>query len=323
MAPTGDNPQNYAWAPEGGNKELANQQEELSSTISELEFRSQFLTHLENSSDFKAMAVNCDGAKSIIKHAFEAAKSVIDIVINIPVVGKLLSYVKTAFDKLNSIVDSALTFGNSASYLSVNLIFSAAKTTLSVIATGPLKSLYMPFLRLLTSIQSTVNDLVKCVTGTSKVRIEVAHCNDLANLYRLVVSESVKTSPALNLPADASPELKRLAAGSLSLLDLLEKSSIAAKNEDLLTTRPIFAADVLNQYRTELLRVSKTDEIRDYAQASLTTVVGMSNALEACLRVAADPVGAIDELNEELEAQAFYDEGDENEGDGDEGDEDY
>ena len=155
------------------------------------------------------------------------------------------------------------------------------------------------------------------MSATKKWPFQQDQCYDLTNMYRIVVTQATKTSPALNLPAETSEDLKRLAAGSLSLLDLLDKSSVASTNEALLATRPIFVADGLDQFRIELLRVGNTEELQNYAQVALGTVVGMSNALEAFLRVAADPVGAIDELNEELDARDDYDE--EEEGAEDEG----
>jgi hypothetical protein len=106
-----------------------------------------------------------------------------------------------------------------------------------------------------------------------------------------------------------------LASSSLTLLDLMSKTSIAKTNEALLATRPIFAGDLIQEYRAELMRLAPTDDIRNYAEISLGLIVGYSNSLEACLRVAADPVGAFDEVDEELEAEMEEDEEEENEND--------
>ncbi|KAF8941292.1 hypothetical protein BGZ58_000033 [Dissophora ornata] len=306
MAPIGDTPQSYAWTPESNQDQLAIMADELSAVISELEFRAHLLNHLEENSDFKVDSVDCVGAKEVVKSASTTIKDALSVAQNIPVLAKFLDYVKVAIDNLNNTVDSALAVGKMSAYFSVNMAFTAARLTLRAVAFGQLEPMITPLVKTLNGIQSPLNDVIKCAIGTTrKIDIEPSHCDDLANIYRLVISESTKTSPALNLPAGASGDLKRLAAGSLSLLDLLDRSSIASTNDALLATRPIFAADLMEQFRTELLRVGDTEEIRNYAQVALGAVVGISNSLEACLRVAADPIGAIDELNEELEAQTL------------------
>lgn len=322
MAPTADTPQNYAWAPAAGQEDLAFQAEELSNAMSELEFRAEFLAYLDESSSsvIKAEADNCEGAKQITKNAFEVAKATLDVVAALPVLGEMLGYVKEAIDNAFHVVDDTIESANAASYHAVNLAFAAAKSVLNAISFGPFKAVFAPIISTLDKVQTAVNSLVRCATGATKWPFQQDQCYDLANMYRIVVTQATKTSPALNLPAETSEDLKRLAAGSLSLLDLLDKSSVASTNEALLASRPIFAADVLDQFRIELLRVGNTQEIQNYAQVALGTVVGISNALEACLRVAADPVGAIDELNEELDALDDYDEEEEGVEDGVEAD---
>ncbi|KAG0326829.1 hypothetical protein BGZ99_008931 [Dissophora globulifera] len=328
LAPT-EVVENYSWTSVTSQDELAFQAEEYSASASELVFRDQLLSRLESSSDFMADSADCLGAKEIVKNALATVKGALDLVHVIPVVGQMFEYLKSALDNISNVVDTSLEVGNTSAYFSINLAFTAAKLTLSSIAFGPLAAVILPIIATLESVQSSLNDLIRCATGAkiSRIAIEPSYCSGVADMYRLVISESSKISPALNLPADASEDLKRLAAGSLSLLQLLAKSSIASTNEALLNTRPIFASDVLNQFRVELLRVADSDTIKSYAQAGLGSVVGVSNALEACLRVAADPVRAADELNEELEAQGAYeDENDENEDeddDEDDEDEDY
>lgn len=55
------------------------------------------------------------------------------------------------------------------------------------------------------------------------------------------------------LPAVASEELRRLAEGSHRVLDLMAQSTSAARNENLLVVmRPIFVAELLDQYRHEI-----------------------------------------------------------------------
>ncbi|KAF9364420.1 hypothetical protein BGX34_001582 [Mortierella sp. NVP85] len=64
-----------------------------------------------------------------------------------------------------------------------------------------------------------------------------------------MVKDSIKTTLAIN--GSATEDMKRAAAGSASVLDLMDKSSIASSNENLLAVRPIFAGDLLDQYRQE------------------------------------------------------------------------
>ncbi|KAF9081299.1 hypothetical protein BGX27_004990 [Mortierella sp. AM989] len=315
-----DNQANFAWTSESNQNDLSAQADELSSAMSELEFRAELLSSLEvNTADFQAEAANCEGAKAAIKNSFSAAKAAIDLAIAVPVVGLALTHTKNAFDQVEMIMQDGLKVADAASMITIKLSFTALKGILSSLALGNLKSVVVPVLDTLNSIESSIIDLSKCAMGTTKIVIDQSHCSSLADLYRQVIAESIKINPALSLPTDASEDLKRLAAGSLSVLDLMDKSSIATTNDGLLASRPIFASDVLDQYRSELLRVATTDDIKDYAISALGTSIGVSNALESCLRVAADPIGAVDELNDELEAQAYYDD-DEDEDDEDEDD---
>ncbi|KAF9958725.1 hypothetical protein BGZ65_001224 [Modicella reniformis] len=311
MAPGADTSKNYAWGPEVNQGDLAFQAEEMSNAISELEFRAEFLSHLKNYSDSNAEATNCEGVKQITKDVIMAAKTPLDVISKFPVLGRMLDYVNGVIDNIPNLVDATQNPSNTStsSIIAVGTVFIIPAAVLPAISFGPYETTFTPIINNLSNIKSTVDDLTKCSTGAQKIAaIEQDYCYDLANMYRVVVTEATKISPALNLQTDASEDLKRLAAGSLSLLDLMNKSSVASTNEALLTSRPIFAADVLDQFRIELLRVGNTDEIRNYAQVALGTVVGLSNALEACLRIAADPIGATNELNDELFAQEVYDE---------------
>ncbi|KAK3843014.1 MAG: hypothetical protein J3R72DRAFT_420569 [Linnemannia gamsii] len=204
----------------------------------------------------------------------------------------------------------------------ITLAFGALINILQgAVSTLPTEFLSRPLIGALVTLQGSIDILTQCSTEGSKLAIEPSSCYALADIYRGVTEDAAGSSPALNLPIDAPENLRRLAGGSLTILDMLSKNSIAATNEDLLSSRPIFAADILDQYRIELIRVTMDEEIKGYAVAALGTVVGVSNSLEACLRVAADPIAAIDELNDELEAQAFYDDEEEDEDEEDEDEE--
>ncbi|KAF9100776.1 hypothetical protein BGX29_006273 [Mortierella sp. GBA35] len=306
MAATGT--QNaYEWAPAPGDKDLAAQIEDLSIQVSELEFRAELLSRLEEeegpakAADFKAEGA-CDGVTDLIQTALQSINGILSGLIVVPFVGTVVQSIQRTIAHLATMPAN------------LSLAFEALVSVLkSILSVGPLKDVAAPLIDALSSLQGSVALMAQCALGGRKMTIESSSCYSLADLYRGVIEDAAGMNPALNLPADASEDLRRLATGSLTILDLISKNSIAATSEALLTSRPIFAADILDQYRAELIRSTTDDEIKGYAVSSLGTVVGISNALEARLRVAADPIAAIDELKEELEAQAYYDDEDEDE----------
>ncbi|KAF9349850.1 hypothetical protein BGX34_001563 [Mortierella sp. NVP85] len=150
MALSADTPQNfYAWAPASGQEDLAFQAEGLSNAMSELEFRAEFLAYLNESSPstpsvIKAEAENCEGAKQICKNAFKVAKTTLDVVSALPVLGEMLGYIMEAIDNAFQVVDDAIESANVASYHAVNLAFAAAKSVLNAISFGPFKAVFAP-----------------------------------------------------------------------------------------------------------------------------------------------------------------------------------
>ncbi|KAF9288593.1 hypothetical protein BGZ74_000897 [Mortierella antarctica] len=149
-------------------------------------------------------------------------------------------------------------------------------------------------------LRDTLIGRLECVLSRWKSEVSaqtvtgVEHCSELADLYRGAITHSLAFRPAV--PEDALAEIKRLEAGVAAVLEILRTSSIAADNMGLLEMRPIFGAFELEVYREELLHLTTLDEIKQYAAATLTMVIGSSNALEACLRIAEDPVGAFEDL---------------------------
>ncbi|KAF9100777.1 hypothetical protein BGX29_006274 [Mortierella sp. GBA35] len=69
----------------------------------------------------------------------------------------------------------------------------------------------------------------------------------------------------------------------------------------LLDSRPVFAGDLLDQYRIGMVRAGAKNDVQKFAAGSLGLVVSTSSALEACLRIAADSIAAVEDLNEELD----------------------
>ncbi|KAF9144485.1 hypothetical protein BGX30_012558 [Mortierella sp. GBA39] len=316
MAATGAQ-NNYKWAPEASDQDLADEVEDISSLVSEIEFRANILSRLEQepSVDFKAEG-DCESLTAVNQTALSAISGLMGTVEVAPFAGSILGRLQKTIGRLIDMISAS-----GGSVTPINYAFESLIQILKgVLSIAPLQFVAKPILDDLTSLQGSPILFSKCSAGGSKIAIEPSSCFALADIYRGVIQDAAGDNPALNLPADASEDLRRLASGSLTILDLIGKNSIAATNEALLASRPIFAADILDQYRIELIRATTDDKIKGYAVASLGIVVGVSNALEACLRVAADPVAAIDELNEELEAQALYD--DEDEGEDDDEDED-
>ncbi|KAF9335942.1 hypothetical protein BGZ91_010258 [Linnemannia elongata] len=320
MAATGIQ-NNYKWAPEASDQDLADEVEDLSSLVSEIEFRANILSRLEQepSADFKAEG-GCENSAAIIPTALSDISRLMGTVEVAPFAGSILSHLQKTIGRLIGMFSAGGSSAFGPALISpVTYAFESFIQILKgVVSIAPLQLIAKPILDALTNLQGNLTIFDQCEAGDNKIAIEPSSCFALADIYRGVIQDAAGDNPALNLPPDASEDLKRLASGSLTILDLIGKNSIAATNEALLASRPIFAADILDQYRIELIRATTNDEIKGYAVASLGTVVGVSNALEACLRVTADPVAAIDELNEELESQAQYDDEDKEDEDEDE-----
>lgn len=192
----------------------------------------------------------------------------------------------------------------------IEYAFSAIRTVLSSIQLLPTPLDFSSIFKSIMDTKSMIRTIIRClIAGQSKVVIITeGHCNPVVNFYRSLVDNAIQNSPK----TAASENTKRLVAGTMALLEL-SKTAVAEANEDLLRVLSIFTADVLAQYREELLRMDSA-EISLFGQANVGMVVSISNSLEACLRVAVSPAAAVGELNRQVEAQARL-EGDE---DGDE-----
>lgn len=295
----------YAWGTETTDGATELSPDDFAYAISELRFRSDFLSRFDelqkaSSADYSANSVDCGALSTAATTALDAAKTAVNSVLaNLGSLGPVLNFF---FNVIQKDLTSVLKIVS----LPLSYAIQVVQSILNTIKANPaLDTIIAP----LSTLVDTVTQVITCLAGSSKISIEATTCNNIADMYRIAVAETAKTSPALNLPESASADLRRLAAGSLSVLDLMGKDAIATTNEALLATRPIFATDLLNQFREELLRAESSD-IKMYAQRDLSVVVGVSNALEACLRIAADPVAAIDDLNEEMESVDSYEEDD-------------
>jgi hypothetical protein len=187
-----------------------------------------------------------------------------------------------------------------------DLAFGAVHTALSAVITALTPLTLLPGVGTLASKAiEFINPFIKIFDSahgcdTSKIAIEMSTCSTLADMYRISVKTAAQSFPGAN---DANnEELKNLISASVAILGLMDQTSIAGSNDALLSTRPIFSASLLDQYRQELIQKADSASLKQFAQADLAFLISISNALEACLRVAADPEAAADDLAEEYEA---------------------
>ncbi|KAF9138361.1 hypothetical protein BGX30_009256 [Mortierella sp. GBA39] len=315
-------------APEQGAQQsyfaLALQREDPQDTVSEFEYRGDILAQF-NIGGFEAQTVApppsteheetgdlCKDVPDFVKKILPGVDTFVDGTLGplaIPdtvktVIKAAIGTVKVALEKigLGDISDAAFGAVNTA----LNAVVSALKMTIVVPVVGPLIANVVDFITPVLQIFESVQGCDK-----SKIAIEPATCGDLADIYRVGVKSATQSFPAAS---DANnEELKNLISAAVSILGLMDQSSIASSNDALLTTRPIFSASLLDQYRQEIVQKADSDALKQFVQADLAVLISISNALEACLHVAADPEAAADELAEEYEALAEDDEYDDEE----------
>ncbi|KAG0029827.1 hypothetical protein BGZ82_007711 [Podila clonocystis] len=295
---------------------------ELPRVISEFHFRQALLSEPIHMSDnkFEIFAKDKEGdssgkcfqAMSFLSGIFDKMIDAADG-LEVPIITQffkvMLGVPKTGFKLSEASVATALqsafhgvTLGSHAMEEAFKIMFAYTDLLPAALIGGPFSA-----------IEQALDAAVTCFATASKIeqQFNVATCSVYADVYRGVVDE-VASKP-IEVPSDASEELKRALSGAHSVVDL-SKSSVATANEDLLTTRPIFMANVLDQYREEVNRLATSDDIKNYAQLKLSSVVASSNALEACLRIAADPEAAAEELDEEIddmEDEDYFEDADE------------
>ncbi|KAG0208672.1 hypothetical protein BGX33_006085 [Mortierella sp. NVP41] len=299
---------NYAWAATATPDDLVLKTDELADLVSEINFRAELVNSLNK--EFEASTiVDCAVIKTTLATLLQTIINTAKVGTTIPFIGSAFQFLVTQLEMLAKVpaggsnLSTAVIFG-------LDFAFSTLKTITSTISLVPLPIDFTPIVKAIQDTKSIIRTAVMCALGGSKVEFTQGHCDATADLYRFLVEDASKQSPVM--PETASEEWKRIAAGSLSVLEL-SKNAIAKTNKGLLSTRPIFTPDLLSQYRDEFMRVAETDKAKIYVQTYLGAIVGVSNALEACLRVAADPVAAVEELQDVLNAQARFE--DENEDD--------
>ncbi|KAG0203530.1 hypothetical protein BGX28_004212 [Mortierella sp. GBA30] len=288
------------------------QLDEPEDTVSELDYRSSILRQLEQPKfrsegffDFifppksattapVPTTTNCTDTLSVITGLLPGLDSILNISGSIPILGTIVTQIKKLLDNMLRDV-----YGYAIAPLTGGI--NAIKLALEAIAEVPVVgAILKPVREMLDRILGGMLVLKGCDSSASggESKREVApeaQCSAIADLYRVLINDSIKQIPVI--PESASEDLKRVAAGSLSVLTLMGSHSIASSNDDILKARPIFSADLLDQYRRELMLLAgKNKDLKKYAQTNLAIIVSMSNALEACLNVAADPIGAAEDL---------------------------
>ncbi|KAF9151412.1 hypothetical protein BG015_006703 [Linnemannia schmuckeri] len=304
----------YEWAQQVGEKnDLVYQLEESYSQISELEFRAQFLSRPEQKADIEATATANGGefnAEFICETGFKmiqgALQQVVQAVSTVPAPGFLP--INMFMDRATTLLAEASKKGGPSNIGGTFLATDAVLTMLNLVSSASPDIFPSTIGQALKNTKEGLGNMLMCSTAGA-ASIEQASCFEIADIYRAIVADVLANVPTV--PADASEDLQRYSAGAQAILQVISKNSIAAKNEALLNSRPIFAAELLDTYRIEMIRAGAKDDVQNYAVSSLSLVIGSSNALEACLSIAADPAAAIDDLNDELDALEDEDEADE------------
>lgn len=242
--------------------------------ISEFHFRQALLSEPIHSPDtkFDMLAKGSEGdasgkyfqAISLLSGLFD---KMIDAAGNleVPVISQffkvILGFPKTGFKLAEVSVATALQSALHGANIGAHALAETFKILFAYTDILPTEVVGGPFY----AIEQALDAAVTCFATASKIenQFNVATCSVYADIYRGVVDE-VASKP-IEVPSDASEELKRAISGAQSVVDL-SKSSVATTNEDLLTTRPIFMADVLDQFREEVNCLATSDDIKNYAQ---------------------------------------------------------
>ncbi|KAF9959098.1 hypothetical protein BGZ72_010338 [Mortierella alpina] len=285
--------------------------------VSELEFRSTLFEQKDHA-DFQAEGwfdpprppipatlpnLNCTAAPGTVSTLLSELSGILDPLETGTFMDLLGEFIEGS---LSSLLKAVAKGANIVAVTTIKAVISALTMALTMISeVDGLKYIVKPVLDLLSHLALALNTLSGCLspplTKTGNAKNEVLQqkqqqsgtvaqdqCGAIADLYRILLKGAIKQCPVV--PESASQELKRVLAGSSLVLDLMESTSIAKNNEALLDARPIFSAGLLDQYRREVMHLAEneSEEIKAFAQTDLAMTVSISNALEACLHVAAE-----------------------------------
>ncbi|KAF9926325.1 hypothetical protein FBU30_004092 [Linnemannia zychae] len=283
---------------------LALQRDVADDTVTEFEYRGDILAHF-NRGGFAAQAPPIIGdicnilpqyAISLIPTLDQANNLLTSIDIPAPlktIITIAIDKIKQTLNAIGSEVVGSTAFGAVATTLTV--IISALKPLgkIPVIGTAVKQAV-----TILKPLRDSVLGVLACTT--TKLQIEASSCGILADTYRQAVQTITQAFPGAN---DANnEELKNLISASVAVLGIMDQYSIANSNDQLLSTRPIFSSSLLDQYRQEIIQKADSEDLKQFAQVELAFLVSISNALEACLQVAADPDTAAEEFAEEYDS---------------------
>ncbi|KAG0222779.1 hypothetical protein BGW42_006333 [Actinomortierella wolfii] len=260
--------------------------------------------------------LECTIIKTVVIGALQSVSTALKSVANIPVLGTITNFLDTIVQQVIKMVQG---LGSSPLKLAeMNEAQTAVHMAGKLIAFGSVAKVPVisDILEGISDITTAADTMINCVAsmvdkGEPKVEdrekaevesaptFELKRCYSIADLYRTAVNDAIQQFPAVD--KSSSTEQSRFAEGTRAVLDLMAKNTIANENENLLKNQAVFVGDLLDQYREEFQRVATTEEQKVFTRVSLSALVGTSNALEACLRVAADPEVAKEELKWELE----------------------
>ncbi|KAF8944268.1 hypothetical protein BGZ47_004443 [Haplosporangium gracile] len=269
----------YEWAQQAGEQNgLVYQLEESYSQVSELEFLAQLLSRPEQKADIEATAT-ADGALQQVVKAISTAQAPRFLPINI------------FMDKAPTLLTEDSKKGGPSNLGGTVLATDAVLTILNLVSSASPGIFPSTIGQALKNVKEGLGNMLMCSTGGAAS----THCFEITDLYRAIVADVLANVPGV--PADALKDLQRYSVDTQAIFQFISKNSIAAKNEALLNSRPIFATEHLNTYRIEMVRAGAKDDVQDNA--------------EACLRIATNPAATIEDLNDGLDALEDKDEANE------------
>ncbi|KAG0055981.1 hypothetical protein BGZ83_006748 [Gryganskiella cystojenkinii] len=296
-------PQNfYSWAEDITPEELAIKTDELQEFTSEFAFRSKLIVSMTEPKDdagFNAQTLDCDGVKDALTALMNSLIRMSETASTTPVIGITFKFMANAVTSLvEALMSDSITTGELRSLiLPVDYAFDALKMTISAIPFVPSVTDFNPILNAIQDFDPIVITVAHCVENNPKVEVTPNYCDQIADFYRILVADA---SVNLPLTTTESEDLRRVLVGTRAILDA-SRNAISTQNSKLLTAQSIFTGELTREYRDALLNIPNLDEkYKTYARTELGMITGISNALEACVRVATDPAAAADDLEGEL-----------------------
>ncbi|KAG0266448.1 hypothetical protein DFQ27_009750 [Actinomortierella ambigua] len=255
----------------GSAPESANSREELSHSISELASRAAYLNSaIPSAIDVSKAGTPAEDCSVSVQPAIDALKSIQEKLKSIaaegsPTVELAIQAIELVITSLKSTKDIAL---------------DALIKTLSVLG-GVLEELGYDSGEAYRGVAECLRKFAQKDPANPGTKNALASPQKIyyliADLYRSTVDAAIMN--AASVPEGSCDEIKRSMTGILAVLDITSESSIAANNADLLKVEPIFAADMLEQFRDVYVSLADKDEQELFAAAGLSLTIGASNTL--------------------------------------------